>query len=670
MNVTNEKLVRRNAALLDKLSKEVTKSHKTTFDRVTKDFETPQDFSKASFIDSKFSEYFGGYPSKNRRIKRSAGPEQALQVYGEYGGKNLTQAYTRRIADQYETSIQRRHEVSFDLRDKYRKSKDEGDTAEEEVLKKQRENLQRMFGYSRKDQLKGGLFSSGIFKKGKKNGEKKSTGGKNDSDDDDDDDDDDDGDDPTDDARSRMLRKELRRFVHLTNNGKKQQTSVNTSDGRPPPEDNSGNLIDFSNAYAQGNVYEQETPSAQFGINASVGRAEYLDPVSGEVRQGYSVLGDQAINKVIISAKDSLINTSVAGHRTNNNPNKTINDRGFRNYVFRLADQQDDMRDASVNQFGESSIDDNMQNPAFGQDKGITFSDMLQNNARELAWDSYGENLATTVDFDDGSTSDDYFDDYFDGELRQRRTQQQIQREPNEPADFYLPENTYSRRDDDDDNAPQGGRIEAAQTGEGGTLTVQLSEELLDGLLEELSTMGYDQDQLGIFLEDMSLPTPVFANLSIEDKVQLMSSILSEANINENPQNSSLTADEIIRAEQSKQRRRETGETPNLLSKDFQVTSQLNSITPLAHDVNKPIRTIDQIKLMQQTIGRKPSDYNAASNIQRGGLEEEEESRVHPAGNDEDPYRAIFEKEEPEDVLSEIHPPGTAGNTAETGVPI
>ena len=52
----NRKRVEENTRLLDRLQETVKESHKVTLDRVTKDFKTPQRFSRAQYITAKFKE--------------------------------------------------------------------------------------------------------------------------------------------------------------------------------------------------------------------------------------------------------------------------------------------------------------------------------------------------------------------------------------------------------------------------------------------------------------------------------------------------------------------------------------------------------------------------------------------------------------------------------------
>ena len=141
----NQNIVESSKRLLDTLQDKVKQSHKTTYDRVTKDFKSPQQFSLAQYVGAKFKEAGFGYSTNDTIIRRCAGPEQTMQTLRIYGGNNFREAYINKFVHQYEHSKQRRHELHFDTRDSYKAEKEGSDLVEEQA-KNRREQFQKIFG--------------------------------------------------------------------------------------------------------------------------------------------------------------------------------------------------------------------------------------------------------------------------------------------------------------------------------------------------------------------------------------------------------------------------------------------------------------------------------------------------------------------------------------------
>ena len=295
----NRKLVEENKRLLDKLQEKVKESHKVTFDRVTKDFKTPQRFSRAQYVDAKFKEAGFGYPSSDNAIRRCAGPEQSMQTFLHYGGKNLTEAYVSKFIAQYEHSRQRFNDLQFDTRDQYRADKDDRDEVEEKE-KKRREEIQKLFGIG---STAGGVESS-LLKQTKPETWDKVFKRKNVRKYDDydgaegDDDDDNDGGKQ---RLQRLMRKEIERYE--IRKGPSKPAGLDDDhpggdgDDDDPEEGDGGDRDDYgcddevlsssTNDLLQRDPISVESPREIFRSNAYAERAEFVSPISGRLVKGY-----------------------------------------------------------------------------------------------------------------------------------------------------------------------------------------------------------------------------------------------------------------------------------------------------------------------------------------------------------------------------------------------
>ena len=180
----NSRDYERNSKSLENLRKRLEIGRQKTFQRVTKDFHSLEDFSKAQYISSKFNEIGFTSEGNDRQIRRVVGDEIALQVLGTYGGKNYRQAYINKFARQYENSIQKRHEYSLNNSER-EKARSNDEQFNQELIMKRKEDVMNFF--------KDSSPWTSEFKKKITNGSKridfKTGGGRADDDDDDDDDD-------------------------------------------------------------------------------------------------------------------------------------------------------------------------------------------------------------------------------------------------------------------------------------------------------------------------------------------------------------------------------------------------------------------------------------------------------------------------------------------------
>ena len=68
--VFQSKTLEANKRLLDRLQEHVQLSHKVTFDRVTKYFDSRQEYSQIQYVGPKFREAGFGYPTSDDLIRR------------------------------------------------------------------------------------------------------------------------------------------------------------------------------------------------------------------------------------------------------------------------------------------------------------------------------------------------------------------------------------------------------------------------------------------------------------------------------------------------------------------------------------------------------------------------------------------------------------------------
>ena len=180
----NSRDYERNSKSLENLRKRLEIGRQKTFQRVTKDFNSLEDFSKAQYISSKFNEIGFTSEGNDRQIRRVVGDEIALQVLGTYGGKNYRQAYINKFARQYGNSIQKRHEYSLNNSER-EKARSNDEQFNQELIMKRKEDVMNFF--------KDSSPWTSEFKKKITNGSKridfKTGGGRADYEDDDDDDD-------------------------------------------------------------------------------------------------------------------------------------------------------------------------------------------------------------------------------------------------------------------------------------------------------------------------------------------------------------------------------------------------------------------------------------------------------------------------------------------------
>ena len=160
------------------------------------------------------------------------------------------------------------------------------------------------------------------------------------------------------------------------------------------------------------------------------------------------------------------------------------------------------------------------------------------------------------------------------GEEREDDETEENRQQRHQPADFLI------RQDD------QNGNGDSAGVGLGLGVRLRPSADSMSNIVSILEEFGYNDEQSNAFLSNETVDYSEFAGLSVDQKVSRIKKVLNDANLNENPEYIDLTADEIISANLSKKERLVKGTTPNLLSRDFAVNNELDSITQLSSAVN------------------------------------------------------------------------------------
>ena len=232
---------------------------------------------------------------------------------------------------------------------------------EAEQEKARREQLQKLFGFSSTGAdtpLGGGTVGGPWDKFFKKKLDK----------DDDNDDNDDDDDDDDNSSLKRLLRKELKRFSILKgpsrpaglkddddgDGGDDRDDNNGGGGGRGDDNDDDDEEVEMAtNDLLRREPISLETPWELFTTNAYAERATFVDPISGELHQGYDNLGSSALNTMLDTTRNAMVTSSVDRQRAQQENYMKKNNRTLKNKVYKFANKRDERRTQFVNQFGE-----------------------------------------------------------------------------------------------------------------------------------------------------------------------------------------------------------------------------------------------------------------------------------------------------------------------------
>jgi len=298
-----------NEKLLESLQEVAKKSHENTFKRVTKDYDGAKEFVRAQYIGAKFREAGFGYPSSDAQIKKCVGVEKALQTLNTHGGKNFRQAYFNKFLNQFESSKQRLHDLNLSTGELFKAEQDK-QKAYEEIVKKRRENLSDLFPNSGKNHYP---WKAVDKTRNVNNGGK---GG----DSDDDDDDQDGGKRNQEGKLEKFMQKEMKKYMTFA--GKFDDDH----------DDKGGGLEQV----------QVPTPRQVFENNAYAGRPNWVDPVSGEYKEGYDNIDSTFLrNQLNDSKKNALIKSSVDTLRAGTNKSILRNNVAVRSRITDFVNKKE-----------------------------------------------------------------------------------------------------------------------------------------------------------------------------------------------------------------------------------------------------------------------------------------------------------------------------------------
>lgn len=586
-----------NEKLLENLQEAVKKSHENTFKRVTKDYDGANEFVRAQYIGAKFREAGFGYPSSDTQIKKCVGIEKALQTLNAYGGKNFRQAYFNKFLNQFESSKQRLHDLNLTTGELFKAEQDKR-KAYEEIVKKRKENFSDLFLTSRKNNPSW------------KVAEKKRTIKNGGSDSDDDDDLDDEG------GNNRKKGKVMKTFVQ------KEMKKYMIFAGKYDDDD-----VDDDKGDASEQV-QLSTPRQVFERNAYAKRPNWIDPVSGEYREGYDNIDSTFLrNQLHDSKKNALINSSVDALRAGTNKSILRNNPAVRRKITDFVNNKEEKHGSfNVTQFGEP-IEIESQQLRSDLTLGSILSTAKNERGVESIGDEYDWDPLTAV-YEQGN----YFDDGDGGSDAVQVRKQQIDDDGGEESDLEdTSTSTTSSRDfllgdgTKSNQRPDG--PDAGQTSESsGRLAIRPGG--VSKIVDSMNGLGYDDDQVSEFLTNLEMNYDEFEGLHLDEQIGEITKVLDGYVGGSDPTYSDLSAEENERVLRQRRLRKETGASSNLMSDEFAKEKSLHNLTTLSSKISKPTA---------QRKG-KPTD----------------------PGEDEDPYRSILV----DDITPPPPPPPGAGAIA------
>ena len=593
----NKKEYAANEKLLTSLKAAVKKSHQNTYKRVTNDFDGANNFLKAQYIGAKFREVGFGYPSNDEQIKKCVGIEKALQTLNTYGGNNFRQAYFNKFANQFESSKQRLHDLNLTTGELFRAEQNKR-KAYDEIVKKRNDAISGLFSESFKKQLPWTAAAADRKRKGGKGGNVGDSNG-------DDDDNDDDGDGNNGDGKKRE--KEIQKFLHKEM--RKYMIFSGKYDDNDDGDDEKGNVLTKT---------ETLTPKQLYEKNAFTLRPNWIDPISGEYREGYDNIDSTFLRSQLNdSKKNILIKSGVDTLRAGTNKAILRNNPAVRSRITEFISKKEDGKGAfKVTQFGEplsdvyDDFEDRRQSQRFRSD--LTLGSLLDSNnriRREPNDDNYEwDHLATVYE----QERDDFDDDNNDNREAVAITRQKQQIGEDEDNDYEETPPSRQRNFVLDDQAELKDVSDRRPQGNSGRLAIRTAG--LSNIIENMNNLGYDDDQVSEFIEHLDMNYDEFAGLHLDEQVGEITKTLDRIGHarGSDPMYSQLTAEENERVLKQQRLRKKTGANSNLMSEEFALEKKLHTLTTLSSKLSRPIET------------KKPAPTDP--------------------GEEDDPYRSVLEE--------------------------
>ena len=525
----------RNEKILEKLQKGLQRSWQVTHERINS-FKSLNDFNASQYISARFGETgFSIERNDDEQIRRVVGDERALQVLGTYGGGSYRQAYINMFAKQYENSKHKRHENTLDNAVRERERLNE-EVVQDELLKARKENVVNFYRNAQP--------WSEEFRKKITNGNKKRYGGGG-GDDDEDNDDDNGGEGRGDNRKKKLLAKEIKKYrIHMNKD-----------------EDIDDEDVDRV-------LLENPSPKEVFRENAFENSATYIDPATGNYAYGFDNIASSSMKEMLKTPKNIMIKSSVGSLRAGKKKGILKNNTDVREQLYSYLKKTEVNRAKHVNQFGEFTFRPTEKEE---EEEGISFGDLLASRDKtDFEWD----NLTTIYESGDGG-------DGGNGPppppssapIRSNRIEDEEEEESGEVKPFQLYDDNEEKQLD-------------SLPGGGGRLGISSSNDI-GGTIETLTALGYDEDQIAEFINDVEVNFNEFSGLPLDEKITNVTKVLSRSDaVDVDPTFSDLSAEENYRVALANKKQRLTGNV-NLFSKEFAWSNKLEEITPLVSRINE-----------------------------------------------------------------------------------
>ena len=586
-----------NEKLLQRLQEAAKKSHENTFKRVTKDYDGTNEFVRAQYIGAKFREAGFGYPSSDAQIKKCVGVEKALQTLNTYGGKNFTQAYFNKFMNQFESSKQRLHDLNLTTGELFKAEQDKR-KAYEEIVKKRKEHFSELFLTNRKNKPFPWKAAAAEKQRDLKNGVV------NDDDDNDNDDDDDDDDDDTGDkgngGRNNRKKEQIEKFIQKEM--KKYMIFAGKYD-EVDDDDISGRV-------------QQPTPRQVFEKSAYTKRPKWIDPISGEYKEGYDNIDSTFLrNQLNDSKKNALINSSVDSLRAGTKKTILRNNPAVRRKITDFINTKEVQHDSfNITQFGEPLEKEGHQQLRSDLTLGSVLSSATDKKGVELNDDGYEWDGLTTI-YEQGNNFDDGDNGSGAVQVHQQQHVGGNNDDDEEESDFEdnsnsrsLPRDFLLLEDEDKSKQHPDGPTDARTSESSGKLAIQPGG--VSRIVESMNELGYDDDQVSEFLANLEMNYDEFEGLHLDEQIGEITKVLDGIQYigGADPTYSDLSAEEHERVLRQQRIRKETGTSSNLMSDEFAMEKSLHTLTTLSSKMAKPT---NERKLKASDPGEDEDPYRS-----------------------------------------------------------
>ena len=251
-----------------------------------------------------------------------------------------------------------------------------------------------------------------------------------------------------------------------------------------------------------------ETPQEIFNSQAYAERVGYINPITGEMEEGFDNIGATSLNTMLDTSKNAMINTSVDRNRARQDAFIKKGNPKLKNQLYDFMKKRDENRNRIKNQFGEfvANVDegeDTVRSVLASRARDKT--DIVDDNT-DLTWDPL------TVEYSFG-----------DEPPPQPAMQQEVRRVDDETddeeyetkrrppsSDFILKTNTSSGPRQPPDGGDGAAILSSADVNGAGQLGLRIKADM-SSILNILYELGYDENQISGFLLNESVDFDEFA---------------------------------------------------------------------------------------------------------------------------------------------------------------